>query len=215
MILVTHFLNTLFPERCVGCKNRGSLLCSNCAQKISPAQAPMHGWITSVFAYQDFRIKRLIWMLKYRNGKRTAKILAPYMQSALVEFLGEEQLFLGARNVSLVPVPLSKKRMARRGYNQAELLAKEILTLMPDSACVLHTDILKKEKETIAQADIKKRSDRLKNLGQCFSVVRKPETGKTVILIDDVTTTGATLFEARRALKEAGYRKVYALTVGH
>ncbi len=174
----------------------------------------MHTWITSVFAYQDFRIKRLVWMLKYKNARRVAKLFAPHMGRALTELVGEEERFLGAQIV-LVPIPLSQKRKRMRGYNQAELLARKIVEYMPEGSCRVDTTILKKDIETTPQADIHKRSDRLKNLGQCFSVSRQPRGGETIVLVDDVTTTGATFAEARRALKEAGYRKVRALSVGH
>lgn len=210
------FFGILFPDHCVGCKARGQLLCGVCIKKIPPASAPMQSFITSVFAYQDFRIKKLIWLLKYKNARHAARIFAPALAQTLTEFLGEENLFLGNRQILLVPIPLSKKRYQKRGYNQAELLAKEIFKLLPNEHIDIETNLLKKIIETTPQADIKKKSLRLQNLGDCFEMVAGREnSGEVIVLIDDVTTTGATLLAARKVLARGGFRKVYALTAAH
>lgn len=216
MKLVNRFLEALFPDSCVGCGARGSLLCAQCQKKVPPASAPEHDFITSIFAYQDFRIKKLVWMLKFKNGRRVAAHFGPYLAAALEEHLGEEKLFIGAGRILIVPIPLSRGRHKKRGYNQAEELARAMLKNLPEGKYHLETKLLKKEIETTPQADIRKRSARLSNLGDCFLVL--PNTfgrGQTVILIDDVTTTGATLKAARKALRAAGFKKVFALTVAH
>ena len=216
MNILKGFLGTLFPDRCVDCKARGSLLCGTCLKKVAPASAPAQNFITSVFAYHDFRVKRLVWLLKYRNARHVAEICAPALAGALTEFLGEEHSFLGDRPILAVPIPLSKKRLRTRGYNQAELLAKEMIKLLPPGRAVLDTRLLQKIAETKPQADIKKRNIRLVNLGDCFKVFPdRRNAGELVVLIDDVTTTGATLTAARKALRAAGFAKVYALTVAH
>jgi competence protein ComFC len=143
----------------------------------------------------------------------------------------------------LIPIPLSKKRRRERGFNQAELLCREIIKiqkknrLTPDPSpyqgegCqrrgevfTLATNILIKIKETEHQALIKDRNRRLKNLEGTFAVKNhRPNEkekanflkGKNIILIDDITTTGATLSEARRMLRASGARKVIAFTVAH
>ncbi len=216
MSMLNNFFQSLFPDRCVGCQIRGTLLCEDCRKKIAPASNPMHGWITSVFAYHDFRVKRLIWMLKYKNTRQVASIFAPALASSLAEFLGEEALFHGSRKIVLVPIPLSKKRMAKRGYNQAELLAKKIAEISANETILFERNLLRKIIETKPQADIKNRTKRLENLGDCFVVdENRVSNREVVILIDDVTTTGATLTAARKVLRAAGFRKIYALTVAH
>jgi len=216
MNIIAKILEVLFPDTCVGCGMRGALLCGECRRKIGPSPAPMHPFITSVFAYQDFRIKRLVKILKYRNARRVSAIFAPALAGALTEFAGEEHLFLGGRPILLVPIPLSKKRQRSRGYNQSELLAQEALKLLPGDRFVLDAGMLKKILETKPQADIKNRRARLANLGDCYQVAEGGRgRGGAVVLIDDVTTTGATLLAARKALRAAGYAKVHALTVAH
>lgn len=214
MSRISEIIESLFPSYCVGCRTRGGEICRGCARVLPPAQAPESTWITSIFAYQDPRIRKLIHLLKFKNRKRVARFFAPYIATAIKEFLGEEGHFISTQSF-LVPIPLSRNRQKIRGYNQAELLAREAVPLVGEGV-VLRTDILRKTKETIAQTDMKKRSERMKNISDCFSIEASPDDIRaTVILIDDVTTTGATLSTARKALKEAGFRKVYALTVAH
>ena len=211
-------LSTLFPDSCVGCGRSGTLLCAECARKIPPAPSPEHDFITSVFAYRDFRIRALVRMLKYKNARHASAVFAPYLAAALAEFVGEEGNFLGSGPTLLVPVPLSKKRRKERGYNQAELLVRGMLRHMPKGSAVLGNDILKKVVETGKQADITKRSVRLASLGDCFRASpekAKEYAGRTIVLVDDVTTTGATLLAAHKALRAAGFKKVHALTVAY
>ncbi len=215
MRILKSFLNMIFPDRCVGCGIRGFLLCRECETKITPATNPMHSWITSVFAYGDFRVRRLVRLLKYKNARGVATVLARSLSETLLEFLGEEGLFLGSRNVLIVPIPLSQKRMAKRGYNQSELLARKTVDQIKNDLLVLEIGLLKKIKETTPQAEIKHRGKRLENLGDCFVATQTSAGGEVVILIDDVTTTGATLMAARKALRRAGFRKVYGFTVAH
>jgi ComF family protein len=216
MKLFKGLLNSLFPDRCVGCGMRGALLCEACLKKVAPATASSHTFITSIFAYHDFRVKRLIWLLKYRNARHAAGIFAPALAGALTEFFGEEHSFLGTRDILLVPVPLSKKRMSTRGYNQAELLARAMLPYFSEEHISIDMGLLKKVRDTTPQADIKKKSVRLANMSGCFRTAPgRTGHGEVIILIDDVTTTGATLVAARRALRDAGFSRVYACTVAH
>ena len=114
----------------------------------------------------------------------------------------------------LVPIPLSKKRLHERGYNQAELLARALVKHSGEKIRI-ETNALFKVRETGRQAMIHERSRRLGNLAKAFHADSTHVRGKNIVLIDDITTTGATIVEARRALKKAGARKVLALTVAH
>ena len=120
-----------------------------------------------------------------------------------------------------MPIPLHKKRLKNRGFNQAELLAKEIAEHY--SLC-LETEILKRKQAIIPQAKIKNHKARRANIKNIFEidpkftkkcVVKKQNLlkDKTIILIDDVTTTGATLSEAAKILKRAGTKEVWGLVV--
>lgn len=116
--------------------------------------------------------------------------------------------------ILLTPIPLTKKRFRERGFNQSEILAKEIEKQNPE--LFKTKNLLKKIRETEPQAKIKQRTKRLQNLKGAFVLGSKEGlTDKTVVLVDDITTTGATLREAKRVLKEAGFKKIFAVTIGH
>jgi ComF family protein len=103
----------------------------------------------------------------------------------------------------IVPVPLSTQRQNWRGFNQSKILAQKLNWQVKE--------FLQKSKHTTAQARLH-RSDRLKNPGESFSLVKNANVkGKTIILVDDVYTTGATLQECAKVLKQNGAGKVFAM----
>ncbi len=217
-----QFLHTLwsvlFPDTCVGCRSRDALLCGACLQKLVPASSSEEPYMMSAYSYKDSRVRQLIRILKYKKMRHAADVFAPALAGLLTEFLGEERLFIGGR-VLLVPVPISRSRYRERGYNQAESLARATFSRLPKETarfCSVDTTLLEKYIDTTPQAKIKTRAERLAHLGDCFRV--RPgciPAGETIVLIDDVITTGATIRVARQALLRAGFRSVYALSVAH
>ncbi len=211
-------LEFLFPDRCAGCRARGELVCKECLARIRTAEPPIQAWISASLSYQNKAVKRLVWMLKYRHARRIAKIFGPYLYETLFEECAEKRSFRSKARFVLVPIPLSKKRRRKRGYNQAEILAKEILKNDEEGFFEMAL-LLEKMIDTKPQAEIHNRSARLKNLGDCFRV--RAECARTLsprdhlILVDDVTTTGATLSAARDTLRAAGFRHISAITVAH
>ena len=176
-----------------------------------------------MYSYADQRVRRLVKLLKYKNTRHAAGVFGVPLARVLMESLGEDALFVGQRNILLVPIPLAKSRRRKRGYNQAELLARALLAhvrrIDPQGIGMqmsVDTVLLEKIVDTKPQAEISHRVERLKNLDDCFRVVSgRVSKGEVIILIDDVTTTGATLVAARQALVYAGFLNVVALTVAH
>lgn len=145
----------------------------------------------------------LIHGLKYNNRKYLAKPLSKFM----VEKFLLERLYADI----VIPVPLCKKRLKERGYNQSFLLAKEICKTL---GLPLHDNLIR-VKETPSQTSLDF-IERQKNLKDAFKVNNKKEIkDKSVLLIDDVFTTGATARECSIALKNAGAKSVYVLTIAH
>ncbi len=224
MTVFRSIVSFLFPDRCVGCASLGSLLCRECGASLAPAPGCAQPWVTALYAYADPRVSALVRLLKYKGVRRAADCFAPALAGALEELVGEEGYFLGT-TVLLVPVPLSPKRRARRGYNQAELLARAALAErssvhsdnpMSSIAVSLDTRLLVKTRETEAQAGIRTRAERLSRLEDCFAVIPgRACAGETVVLIDDVVTTGATLAAAAQALARAGFSDIRAIVVAH
>jgi ComF family protein len=110
----------------------------------------------------------------------------------------------------VVPVPLHPRRRRQRGYNQAELLAS---ALARRAGLVVHADALARRKETLPQTGLSA-AGRRRNVAGAFWVRRRARIhGKTVVLVDDVYTTGATSRACAAALQQAGARAVRLLTV--
>ena len=140
------------------------------------------------------------------------------MHGKILEELSELTLMENFTNAILIPIPLSGKRYRERGYNQAELICRELEKLDKKSNFTLEKNILIKPKETIHQAHIKDRRERLRNLSGSFAIKEQNKNiikNRNIILIDDITTTGATLSEAKKILKKYGARKIIAFTVAH
>lgn len=145
--------------------------------------------------------RALIHGLKYEKYINIAKFLAPLMQKTLLENpqMLEAEYF--------VPVPIHKKRFKKRGFNQAEVLARE-LSILSD---IPYLNALERIKNTKSQTKLTKK-ERAQNIKEAFICPNpKAVKKKAIILIDDVCTTSATLEECAKVLKKAGAREVYAL----
>jgi len=145
-----------------------------------------------------------------------ARTFAESIYGHLIEEISDLMLMENFQEPILIPVPLSKSRMRERGFNQAELICNNITKLDEGKNLTLLKNVLIKIKGTKHQARIENRRERLKNIIGSFSLVNSELIkNRNIILIDDVITTGATLFEARKVLKRGGARKVIAFTVAH
>ena len=214
------FLNTIlsivFPTNCLSCGKSGTELCLECLTNSPPAERENPGWIFSLFDYRHPPVKKAIWLLKYQGKKNIAGVFAENMHGKIMEELADLSVMENFRHPLLIPIPLASKRQRERGFNQAELICRNLIKLDEEKNFKLEKNVLIKPKDTEHQAKIENRSTRLKNIIGSFSI-QNPEKikNRNIILIDDVTTTGATLNEARKVLKQAGARKIIAFTVAH
>ena len=172
--------------------------------------------ILALFDYKNPIIRQAIWELKYRGNKKVVALLAECLYEELAEEIAERKVFDSFELPILIPIPLSKKRKLERGFNQTELLSDGLLKHASTSTFFeVNNHILLKIKDTESQTK-KNRTERLKNLRDCFSVQDPAKiAGRNIILLDDVITTGATFEEARKTLETAGARKVVAIAVAH
>ncbi len=171
--------------------------------------------ISSLFSYKDPLVRTLIWQIKYKRDKKLIDAVGKLLYEAILADLGEKKFFISDR-IILIPIPMSTSRRKERGFNQTEEIA-EVIIKMDDEKILEYTSVtLIKTKETSSQTKTKSKRERLENLKNSFSVTEKEKvTNKTIILIDDVITTGSTISEARRVLKEAGAKEIYAYTIAH
>ena len=216
-------LELLFPSRCLGCGHSGTFLCEACAERLTPALPPRcsHGWeprslageclacqlhppafdaLRAAFVY-DGLARDLVQALKYRG----VTALAGRMGGLLAEAARRNGLAAGL----VVPVPLSGRRKRTRGYNQSEALAK---ALARELALPARPQALARRRHTPPQARSAGAEARRANVSDAFSANEDAVAGRSVLLIDDVATTGATLSACASALREAGAASVWALT---
>jgi len=115
------------------------------------------------------------------------------------------------QQILVIPIPLYRRRLNWRSYNQSELLAEE---LAKEFNLKIDKNILKREKYQIPQAELKDKAKRIENSKNIFSCrERQKIAGQTIILVDDVATTGSTLDEGAKVLKESGAEKVIGLVI--
>lgn len=215
MKLFRKVLAILFPEKCLGCGTNDTPLCNACLSKVGSARTTEISWCSARHDYKHPLMRQAIWELKYKNRRGLAEILARDFHDLIFEELADTMLFSGKSQPIIVPIPLSAHKMRTRGFNQTELLARAFARQNPGEYLFL-PHALKKVRDTKPQARTGSRKERLENLRGSFRV-RDPKLvhRKIIILVDDVTTTGATLREARRVLMSAGAKKVLAVTVAH
>lgn len=166
---------------------------------------------------KDGLVKKAVHVFKYRFVKDLSKPLAELM----VEQLKNRQIIKKKKPIPfgpdiendkiIIPVPLHPKRLRWRGFNQAELLAKNIADYFE---LPLENYILIRKRNNIPQVEIKDRRERMENIKDAFGCVNTELIkGKTIILIDDVCTTSATLSECAKVLKKSGAQEVWGVVV--
>lgn len=204
--LIHIFLNFLLPQKCIGCGLKNEILCDQCLEKIDHENSlPIRGLnVFAVADYNDELIKRTIWLLKYRGIKHLAEPLAELIHK-------RAKARIKIANAIIIPIPLSKRRLWERGFNQSELIARRLSDKM---SVRMENNVLYKKFHTQSQVSIKDREKRLINLKDSFAIKNSEIIkDKNIILIDDVCTTGATLSEAKRVLKNAGAKKIISVAV--
>lgn len=167
-----------------------------------------HGDTISILPYRTKEVGALVREAKFKGSAQAWELLACALSEFLNEYLGDRHGY-EARTAVLVPVPLSRKRFRERGYNQAEEVLKR--TKVPGAEVLPR--VLRRTRDTKAQTSLSG-SARRENLVGAFSATI-PDAAYLYIVVDDVMTTGSTLKDAVRALKEAGARHVLAVSLSH
>lgn len=216
-------LDWLFPPVCGGCESPGSRWCPNCQQQIHKIEPPvcdrcgdnvhqtgmcsrcerMPPSFTAIRSWAAFDgpVRNAIHRIKYRHDIALADMLSTSMISYLEELDWQIDLVL--------PVPLGKDRIRERGYNQAALLAKPIAW---GSNLPYRPRALRRARETRSQVGLSLKQ-RHQNVRGAFECSREIVEGKSVLVVDDVATSGATLDACAEALWSAGAAVVYGFTL--
>jgi len=203
-----------FPRRCVWCAGVTApeeMLCAGCGDRPGPMLEllPGAGWmepdmpLVSVFPYHS-KARQILLNLKFHGGRG----LAPSIGYAMADMLAASNL-ADKPGWLFCAVPMTPAKVKQRGYNQSELLAKAAARWL---GMEYAPGLLAKTRETPAQHGLP-REERLTNLRGAFAAAT-PELicGRNIVLCDDICTTGVTLREAARALREAKAAEIVCLT---
>lgn len=209
--LISMGIDLIFPPRCAGCGQIDTFLCSNCQREIDDMslsepiepRSPLKG--IAATGWHLGKLREVVIALKYENARALAKPLG----EKLSRCLQQQDWTID----TIVPVPLHTKRLAERGYNQAQLLAEQVASIMRIGCEV---NAMQRIRETKSQVSISG-TDRLGNIKDAFVAKSQFVNGRSILVIDDVYTTGSTLSACGEALLSAGATHVYGLTVtaGH
>lgn len=205
--VVQTVLDFLFPPHCLKCDRIAPWLCPDCSAEI-PYSEPILNADSALLARcatAEFggHIRDVIHALKYENKRVAAVPLADRMAYALQKAAWHVDI--------VVPLPLHPKRLSQRGYNQADLLGRELAQKVHIAYC---SDGVSRVRDTASQVGLSAR-ERHANVAGAFAVAETVFTGKRVLLVDDVYTTGATLNACAEALLVGGAASVYGLTVAY
>lgn len=219
------FLQLLFPRRCPVCDDivtpMGEKICPGCLGKLRPVSPPWcmkcgkklpgegeycsgcmqkrHDFVRGRGLYEYGSAAISIYRFKYGNRQEYGDFFGEQMAECLGDFVRS------VRPDALIPVPLHRKRLAARGYNQAQLLAEAMGRRL---GLPVRSDFLIRVKNT-RPLKSENPEERQNNLKKAFNIARNDVKLKRVILVDDIYTTGSTVDEAARTLKAAGAEEVY------
>lgn len=235
-IITKLILDTVFPIKCVGCgrlpqNNRQGYLCKKCIRSIkikkqfecivckssSPLGQTCHNCKISnhldqlliVADYNNPLVVKIVKTFKYRLVTDLIEPISLLLKKYIIWLSTQKKYNLNFDNPLIIPIPLFYRRFNWRGFNQAELIAKSLADMIQQD---YQPNILLRIKESKPQADISEKTERLKNPNNVFRISDNISfKDKTIILVDDICTTGATLNECAKILKEAGAKKVIGL----
>jgi ComF family protein len=219
------FFGALFFGRaCVSCKQyvRSGAICASCFSTISVHRTLSCGscgarlfgdkilchpgfpyLLGSAGNYEVAALRMLVHALKFRGIRSASEPLA----ALLIEHARSLGTLLNGSIV--LPIPLSSRRERARGFNQSQLIAYRFAE---ELGLAFEARLLRRTRHTKPQSETRSVAERSLNVRDCFAVtVSERVYGKNIVLIDDVTTSGKTFFEAASVLKAAGAEKIYAL----
>jgi competence protein ComFC len=213
---VHRLLDVLVPPSCPGCGREGEIICDRCHRHLARRMTEPAGVPLGLSSRQPAGIVQLEWCASYSGPARACLHALKYdgerrLVGPLAELMAQRWRRAGIGGDVLVPVPVHAARKRQRGFDQAELLARGVGQLLglPVASAV------QRAARTTAQHQLGRRA-RAANVGHAFGAVAECEPrmrGAWVVLVDDLTTTGATFAGCARVLYDSGATAVSALAL--
>jgi ComF family protein len=205
--LLEGLLEWFFPDRCAACGGTGGLLCAGCRARLRPypgavARIPETLCQVQVGFVFEGPLRQAVHHLKYRRARRMARPLGELLAARLAGSCPPAD--------GIVAVPLHPRRLAERGYNQAEELAS---ALAPRWGVPLRRSGLARERATAQQAGLAAAHERAANMRGAFRWAGPGAPPRRALLVDDVFTTGATMAACAETLILAGSDEVYGIAL--
>lgn len=196
MKLARIFLDILFPPR-----KSERIVRELSYEEFQAYQSPIYVQpnVVALLPYRTREVSALIQEAKFRDNQKAQKLLG----NLLADYMQEGEL----HESLIIPIPLSPERHRSRGYNQIE-------RILAAADIIYESNVLVRTRNTAPQTSLGAQ-ERRENLQNAFLVHGAIVPNKTYIVLDDVTTTGATLFSAMEALRSAGAHEVRAITLAH
>lgn len=220
--LMVLIKDAIFPNICV-CGRWGTPLCEKCKAEVARYKTGLcpicrklsengktcercrhKSYLTGVMVYGKHKdlLKSVVWRYKYEFHKDLSESCAELVAEAFCDFL-EQKSFL------ITCVPITKQRLAWRGYNQSQLLAKKLA----EKLGLEYVELLTKKDNILPQVG-KNRKERIENIKGMILPKNEVDLEKrNVVIIDDVYTSGATLEECAKVLRQMGAREVWGLVL--
>lgn len=227
--ITNHLLQLMYPARCPVCDEivtpYGEKICLACMDKLKLLTPPWcmkcgkklrengefcedcskkaHEYIRGRALYEYTSVAGSLYKLKYGGRQEYASYFGEEMGRYLGNYVRQ------VKPDGIIPIPLHRKRLHQRGYNQAALLAKALGDYLE---IPVYEKLLLRVKNT-KPLKLQNPSQRQNNLKKAFIMAENDVKLKTIILVDDIYTTGSTLDEAVRALRRGGVERVYFVTL--
>lgn len=224
------FLDLMFPRRCPVCDRPvapfGSLVCTACEQTITyirqlvcfkcgkplmreeqeychDCAVQRHFFDRGIALFEYKSVADSLYRFKYKGRQEYGAYYASCMAKRCSGFIK------ACRPDALVPVPIHKSRRYMRGYNQAEVLARELSVL---TGIPMVSDLILRVRKTVPMKDLSAK-ERQNNLKRAFKICRNDVKLNTIIIIDDIYTTGSTIDAMSLELRNIGVKRIYFMTL--
>ncbi len=229
-VVVKEAVSLLFPVRCPVCdevvRRRDGRICQGCRNRLKVVEEPFclscgkplseeknlyctdcdgrsHRYIRGRALYEYESAAESIYRFKYGGRREYAVFFGREMAEKLAVFIRK------ASPDALVPVPLSRKRFGRRGYNQAQLLAE---VMGEELGIPVYAHLAVRVRDTLPQKELNAK-ERQNNLKRAFKMIENDVKLDTIIIIDDIYTTGSTIEALAEVFLQSGVKKIYFATL--